>query len=231
VLFETAEKLAQSKPQLRSLLFGSETVRAIDRRPFFASVLAHSIPEGTEPETEVDLIEAWWTRAGHDADAGTIPQRQRALIDIAEHGVGNLGKSIPMRDLKDLTIPQIAALKADRIIRDEKVGSSLAFAHDIFFEWAFLRLLIDLGDDWMKVLKDAGEPPLLGRVVGLMAQQAVTKKGKWTEGYRALEKKNLRRQWQREWLTAPPFTPAFEGAKDEFSGLLHVVPANVLGEE
>ena len=217
---DEAEKLAQSKPQLRSLLFGSETVRAIARRPFFASVLAHSIPEGTEPQTEVDLIEAWWTRAGHDADADTIPQRQRALIDIAEHGVGNLGKSIPMRDLKDLTIPQIAALKADRIIRDEKVGSSLAFAHDIFFEWAFLRLLIDLGDDWMKALEDAGEPPLLGRVVGLMAQQAVTEKGKWTEGYRALEKRNLRRQWQREWLTAPPFTPAFEGAKDEFSGLL-----------
>ena len=86
--------------------------------------------------------------------------------------------------------------------------------------WAFLRLLIDLGDDWMKALEDAGEPPLLGRVVGLMAQQAVTEKGKWSEGYRALEKKNLRRQWQREWLTAPPFTPAFEGAKDEFSALL-----------
>jgi len=54
----------------------------------------------------------------------------------------------------------------------------------------------------------------------LMAQQAVTEKGKWTEGYRALEKRNLRRQWQREWLTAPPFTPAFGGAKEEFSALL-----------
>jgi hypothetical protein len=110
--------------------------------------------------------------------------------------------------------------KGDHIIREERGGSLLTFAHDIFFEWAFLRLLIDLGDGWMKALKDAGEPPLLGRVVGLMAQQAVTEKGNWTEGYRALEKMNLRRQWQREWLTAPPFTPAFGGAIDEFSALV-----------
>ncbi len=54
----------------------------------------------------------------------TIPQRQRALIDIAEKGVRNLGKDIPARDLKDSTIEQIAALKADQIIRDERGGSS-----------------------------------------------------------------------------------------------------------
>jgi hypothetical protein len=72
----------------------------------------------------------------------------------------------------------------------------------------------------MKAIEEAGEPPLLGRVVGLMAQKALTEKGMWTEGYRLLQQKNLRRQWQREWLTAPPFTPAFDGAKEEFSALL-----------
>lgn len=62
----------------------------------------------------------------------TIPQRQRALIDIAEKGVRNLGKGIPARELKDASIEQIAALKADQIIRDERGGASLAFTHDIF---------------------------------------------------------------------------------------------------
>jgi hypothetical protein len=217
---DEAKQLAQSKPHLKDLLFGNDNVQSIARRPFFAAVLAHSIPEGTVPQTEVDLIDAWWKRAGHDAVADTIPQRQRALIDIAEHGVGRLGKSIPTRDLKDATHAQIAALKGDHIIRDERGGSLLAFAHDIFFEWAFLRLLIDLGDGWMKVIEEAGEPPLLGRVVGLMAQKALIEKGMWTQGYRLLEQENLRRQWQREWLTAPPFTPAFDGAKEEFSELL-----------
>jgi hypothetical protein len=66
----------------------------------------------------------------------------------------------------------------------------------------------------------AGEPPLLGRVVGLVAQEALADKRRWAEGYRSLASKTLRRQWQREWLTAPPFTPAFDGAKDEFAALL-----------
>lgn len=153
-----AKQLAESKPQLKDLLFGNDNVRSIARRPFFAAVLVHSIPEGTVPQTEVDLIDAWWNRAGHDAVADTIPQRQRVLIDIAEHGVGRLGKSIPARDLKDATHAHIAALKADHIIRDEREGSLLAFAHDIFFEWSFLRLLIDLGDGWMKAIGGSIDP-------------------------------------------------------------------------
>lgn len=217
---EEAEQLAQSKPHLRKLLFGNLAVQDIARRPFFAAVLAHSIPEGTDPQTEVDLIDAWWARAGHDAVADTIPQRQRALIDIAEKGVRNLGKGIPARELKDSTIEQITAFKADQIILDERGGSSLAFAHDIFFEWTFFRLLIDLGDNWTKALEVAGEPPLLGRVVGLMAQKALTENGRWSAGYRSLASKSLRRQWGREWLTAPPFTSAFENTKIEFAALL-----------
>ena len=61
---------------------------------------------------------------------------------------------------------------------------------------------------------------MLGRVVGLMAQEALTQTGRWSAGYQSLVGKNLRRQWQREWLTAPPFTPAFTNAKAEFAALL-----------
>jgi hypothetical protein len=192
----------------------------IARRPFSAAVLARSIPEGTDPQTEVDLISAWWGRAVYDAIGGAIPLRQRAIIDMAEKGVRNLGKGIPARELKDSTIQQIGALKADQIIRDEPGGATLAFTHEIFFEWSFFRLLIDLGDEWTRALEAAGEPPLLGRVVGLMAQEALTDNGRWSAGYRSLVNKNLRRQWQREWLTAPPFTPAFDRATTEFSALL-----------
>ncbi|MFZ3327909.1 MAG: hypothetical protein WA231_19385, partial [Methylocella sp.] len=38
--------------------------------------------------------------------------------------------------------------------------------------------------------------------------------------YRSLEAQPLRPQWRREWLTAPPFTPALANAKEEFGALL-----------
>lgn len=111
-----------------------------------------------------------------------------------------------MRDLKDGTVEQISALIADHIVRAERGGAFLSFTHDIFFEWSFFRLLIELGETWTTALTAAGEPPLLGRVVGLLAQDALTEAGRWTAGYTQLEGANLRAQWRREWLTAPPFT-------------------------
>ena len=216
---DEAEVLAEEQPYLRQLLFGP--VAEIARRPFFAAVLAQSFPDGaTAPQTEVDLIDAWWARAGHDAPEEAVPQRQRALLDLAENGVRNLGKNIATRDLEGLTVTQIPALKGDHVIRDDDGGASYSFTHDIFFEWVFFRLLIEHGADWQRCLTEAGEPPLLGRAVGLLAQHALVSPGKWTEGYRELETRSLRPQWCREWLTAPPFTAVFAQRQQEFQEFL-----------
>jgi hypothetical protein len=218
-----AERLAKSKPNLRRLLFNfSQAVEQIARRPFFASVLAKVIPQDAEPKTEADLINAWWLRAGHDAMADTMLQRQRALIDLAERGVRNLGKEILVRDLKAQTVDQLKALEADNIIRLERSGATVSFTHDIFFEWVFFRLLIELGDAWPSALAAAGEPPLLGRVVGLLAQHTLTEPGRWIAGLAQLEDSTLRAQWKREWLTAPLFTSAFDNAVDEFTQRIEV---------
>ena len=216
-----AEALAKKKPHIRKLLFGPVAIREIARRPFFAAVLAQSFPDGaTAPHAEVDLIDAWWARAGHDTPEEAVPQRQRALLDLAEKGVRNLGKNIAARDLKDPTFTQVAALKSDRVIREHDGGASYSFTHDIFFEWVFFRVLIERGANWQRCLTEAGEPPLLGRVVGLLAQRALASPGKWTKGCRDLETRPLRPQWRREWLTAPPFTPAFAQGQQEFQELL-----------
>lgn len=141
-------------------------------------------------------------------------------MDYAEKGVRSLGKNIPAQTLKDATFAQVVALKGDCIIRDHDGGASYSFTHDIFFEWVFFRLLIERGGDWHSSLAEAGEPPLLGRVVGLLAQHMLVSPGRWTAGYRSLEGKSLRPQWRREWLTAPPFTPAFAQGLAEFQALL-----------
>jgi hypothetical protein len=218
---DEAEALAVEKPHLRRLLFGAPAVKEIARRPFFAAVLAHSLAnDNASPQTEIDLIAEWWARAGHDAQPEAAPQRQRALIDLAEAGVRNLGKNIPARMLEGSTFAQIAPLKADFIIREQAGGASYSFTHDIFFEWTFFRLLIELDPEWYGALSGAGEPPLLGRVIGLLAQNSLSTPGKWTAGYRSLKSHALRPQWRREWLTAPPFTPAFANAEEEFRELL-----------
>jgi len=104
---------------------------------------------------------------GHDAVADTVPQRQRALIDIAEKGVRNLGKGIPARDLKDATIAHVATLKTIKLSATSAKEHFLLSLTTSFFEWAFFRLLIELGDGWTDALIAACEPPLLGRVVAL----------------------------------------------------------------
>ena len=122
--------------------------------------------------------------------------------------------------LAEPSFSQIAGLKADLIIRDHDGGASYSFTHDIFFEWVFFRQLIELGDDWARGLIKARQPPLLGRVVGLLAQHALGSPGQWSAGYHGLDKQPLRPQWRREWLTAPPFTSAFAQGQQEFQALL-----------
>lgn len=218
---DQAEALACEKPYLRRLLFAKRPVTEIARRPFFAAVLARTLVNGdASPQTEIDLIAEWWARAGHDAPPEAAPPRQRALVDLAEVGVRSLGKNIPARALKESTFTQIASLKADLIIREQNGGASYSFTHDIFFEWTFFRLLIELGTGWHRALIDAGEPPLLGRAIGLLAQSSLATHGKWTADYRTLASQPVRPQWRREWLTAPPFTSAFAGVGQEFGALL-----------
>ncbi len=96
---DEAEALATEKPHLRRLLYGTPAVREIARRPFFAAVLARSlVKDDAAPQTEIDLNAEWWARAGHDALPEATPQRQRALLDLAEVGVRNLGKNTPRED-------------------------------------------------------------------------------------------------------------------------------------
>ena len=181
-----AEDLAKAKPALRSLLFGAPAVREIARRPFFASVLADGFARAEmsgdiAPGSESELIAAWWRAGGHDSEEDTAFLRQRALLDLAQAGASSLGKSIAVRKLAPETIHLIAALLRDHIVRWVEEGHTLSFRHDIFFEWAFFRLLIDAGKTWQRVLSAAGEPPLLARIVALLSQHVIARSPAWTD--------------------------------------------------
>ncbi len=223
---EEANSLADSLPALRPLLTGgNERVRTLARRPFFAAVLARGFsraayPSGFAPQSEVDLVEAWWTRGGYDAHAPQALARQRGLIELAQRGAPDLGRNVRIRDLSTATRDVLHALEEDDLVQQVRTGHTAQFSHDIFFEWSFLHLLLDQGDDWIAALVAAGEPPALARVVELLSEATYPTPNQWPRELHALERAQVRPQWLRAWLVAPVFSPRFAEHADIFAATL-----------
>lgn len=223
---EEARSLADSLPALQPLLTGgNERVRTLARRPFFAAVLARGLsraayPSGFAPQSEVDLVEAWWSRGGYDAHAPQALARQRGLIELAQRSAPDLGRNIRIRDLSAATRDVLPALEEDGLVQQVRTGHTAQFSHDIFFEWSFLHLLLDLGDDWIAALTAAGEPPALARVVELLSQATYPIPNQWSRDLHALEQAQVRPQWLRAWLVAPVFSPCFSEHDDIFAATL-----------
>jgi len=93
----------------------------------------------------------------------------------------------------------------------------LEFQQTLFFEWSFLHLLLDQGNDWIAALTATGEPPALGRVVELLSQATYPIADQWPRELHALERAQVRPQWLRAWLVAPVFSPRFAEHSDMFA--------------
>ncbi|NBB49786.1 NACHT domain-containing protein [Rhizobium sp. CRIBSB] len=204
---EEARALAIGVPALRQPLFSNQQVQSIARRPFFASVLAREIAFGEReseyaPRSEIDLAERWWRRGGYDAVDTDARKRQRAIIDLARAACQRLGRAFSLSKLSESTIGELQGLIADGIVDEVDAGHRVKFSHDIFFEWSFLQLLKD-EDDWIGVIADVGEPPVLGRVVELLSQSEFAKEDDWRAQLARIEASNLRSQWARAWLLGP----------------------------
>ncbi|WP_304307462.1 hypothetical protein [Pseudacidovorax intermedius] len=194
--------LAEAVPPLAPLLFGGEAVRSVVRRPFFAAVLAKSVGAGqVTASSEVDLAQLWWGGGGYSADAARAQHRRAALVGLAREGAARLGRRISVGDID----PQaLVELEADGIIRPQRLGHSVQFTHDIFFEWAFLQLLVGEEERWPDVMRQVGEPPALGRVVELLSQAELLLGENWVRYLQLLESNTqLRSQWLRAWLAGP----------------------------
>ena len=119
-----AEVLAQAKPALRPLLFGSTSVRSVVRRPFFAAVLAKVVASSNMQATsEVDLAALWWERGGYGADLTRVGYRRNALVQLAKTGAHQLGRRIP---IADVDAQALAELEADGIVRPVRRGHNRA---------------------------------------------------------------------------------------------------------
>lgn len=223
---EEAFALAAQLPALKPLLLGGdERVRRIARRPFFASVLARGFSRSTytvdfAPKTEIDLVDAWWSRGGYDVKDQEILSRQRALMELAELSAAELGKNIKIRDLSASTQQLLFSLENDGLLQQVRSGHVLQFSHDIFFEWTFYHLLSDYDNEWHSVIERTGEPPALARCVELLSQSTYSNFDQWLLSLRALDAASLRSQWLRAWLLAPVFSADFLAQTEGYSSLL-----------
>jgi hypothetical protein len=174
----------------------------------------------TPPQTESELIEAWWAAGGYNVPREAADRRQRAMLDLAETGAPSLGKDIRARRLKGETIGEVENLRRDKIIDAPITGTAYKFSHDIFFEWVFFRLLIDRGDEWPDTLIAAGEPPLLARIVSLHSQYVFEGGGTWSAGLDPLAARPMRPQWRRAWLLGPSASSHFQRQQAIFENVL-----------
>lgn len=208
-----AEVLVQARPDLRGLLFGEEPMREVARRPFFLSVLAGLVGGEAGPlRREVDLARAWWARGGHDAEGASRRDRHAVLLELARRGARTLGRGMRPRDL---STEAVEALVRDDVLAETDDGLRIGFAHDIFFEWAFYHALADADENWRSLLRDAGEPPALGRPVELLSSRRLTDRGRWADELKALEDGGVRSQWLRCWLLGP-FQTHLDGPDRDF---------------
>jgi len=205
---DEARMLATAKPALRTMLFSDNQVKQIVRRPFFAGVLMQrNAADGGEPGSEVELATAWWAKGGYGAEAARAGQRRSALVELAHAGANQYGRRIPSLGIDP---EALAELEADGIIRQVRTGQTVGFVHDIYFEWAFLQYLISKGERWLEVIRDVGEPPVLGRVVELLSQSELQYGEDWKTFLLQLEATTgIRSQWLRSWMVGPFGLPAF----------------------
>lgn len=216
---QEAKILAAQVPSLAPLLFNENSVKNIVRRPFFASVMVrNAIINECIPTSEIQLASLWWEKGGYAAEAASAFRRQQVLVTLARKGAMSLGQRIGMLDLNP---DALSELEADGIVRQVRRGQVARFVHDIYFEWAFLQLLVAHGDQWHEIIQGVGEPPALGRVVELLSQVEISEGETWQQQLEKLEQRgDIRSQWLRSWMVGPIGLPAFNNYEPAYNAAM-----------
>src|SRR5690606_1815183 len=114
------------------------------------------------------------------------------------------------------TRSQIEGLVEDGILQHVRKGHTVRFSHDIFFEWSFFHVLVELGNEWPDEISACGEPPAVARVVELLSQWEYRDSKSWTSTLNKLAATKMRSQWTRAWLLGPLGLPIFTPNEGEF---------------
>ncbi|WP_046500745.1 NACHT domain-containing protein [Candidatus Filomicrobium marinum] len=193
-------------PRLRPLMLEAGTVDVILKRPFFLeAVLSLAGRDGTTslPATEVELLKLWWELGAADRSDFTPAQTRRsALLELASRLAAAPDTPISIRGIQP---EPIGDLKSAGIIRDVRLGHTVAFTHDIYEEWALCQLLIGELGPISALLMRLKEPQALVRPIQLLGSFALEShptEQEWLAIYEDVSDPALRPVWQRAVLTS-----------------------------
>ena len=206
--------LAQQIPSIHKLLFSDSKVKEIIRRPFFAKVLTNLNDNNFEPESELELIDAWWERGGFSATGEDRYNRQDLLKNLSELKSQNLSNSVKRRDVSPIN--SLDSLVVDGIVCVNSKNSTVDFTHDIFYEWTLLYVLQEEESEWLSKIESFGEPPFISRTVELLAQREFVD-NQWVSHLANPKFKELRSQWLRSWVMGPIGHPKFMELNNEYT--------------
>lgn len=198
--------LAQKIPSIQQLLFSHSKVKEIIRRPFFTKVVTSLKANNFEPESELELIDAWWKRGGFNETGQSTYNRQDLLKRLSELKSLNLSNSVKRREIQP--IDALDSLVVDGIIHINSKSSTVDFTHDIFYEWSLLYLLLEEEQNWLNKIESFGQPPYISRVVELFAQLEFID-DQWVSHLANPKFQQLRSQWLRAWVIGPIGHPKF----------------------
>ena len=198
--------LAQKIPSIQQLLFSDSKVKEIIRRPFFTKVVTNLKANNFEPESELELIDAWWKRGGFNETGQSTYNRQDFLKRLSELKSINLSNSVKRREIQP--IDTLDSLVVDGIIHVNSKSSAVDFTHDISYEWSLLYLLLEEEQNWLNKIESFGQPPYISRVVELLAQREFID-DQWVSHLANPKFQQLRSQWLRAWIIGPIGHPKF----------------------
>jgi len=203
---DECSELAKQIPSIQNLLFSGSKVKEIIRRPFFAKVLTSLKANDFEPESELELIDAWWKRGGFNETGQSTYNRQDFLKRLSELKSLNLSNNVKRREIQP--IDALDSLVVDGIIHVNSKSSTVDFTHAIFYEWSLLYLLLEEEQNWLNKIESFGQPPYISRVVELLAQREFID-DQWVSHLANPKFQQLRSQWLRAWVIGPIGHPKF----------------------
>ena len=193
-------------PRLRPLLLESEHADVILRRPFFLdSIIRLAGSEGIEelPASEAELLKLWWKLGGSDDPCFTSAQdRRNTLLEIAERLLAEPSRPVKIRGISTEALEN---LKTAGVLRDANLGHTVAFAHDIYEEWALCEWLMNRLPQVADAVRESGEAQELARPLQLLGSYLLETEQSdvaWRDLYSDFGQDDLRPIWQRTLLTS-----------------------------